>query len=193
MVAPAMIQLPRSLSLFAVVVLGLSAVGCAIPERPVVDLVTPRFAVLLGEDCSIEAEDASFSIVSGAEGTSVPETDVVAYPDQNWTTETLLDNYERLAQLGGTPVRVQVPSREQPLYGHLIFFRVFDSAGAGAKRTWRIEIPEHQVRAAEGGLISAVFQPYEYEDYDWNEDAGAWQPAELTAASWMLFLSDNPL
>lgn len=82
---------------------------------------------------------------------------------------------------GAKQVSVQVPGREQPLYGLLSLCGAPPGATGPATRVYQIEVPQAYVDATEGGRVSVVFEPHQAA-YDYG-----------TPMAWILWLSQYPL
>jgi hypothetical protein len=86
------------------------------------------------------------------------------------------DNFKEAS--GARAVRVTYPGLKAPLYGLLALCRLPEGYSGAASRSYRVEIPQSYVDATDGGRVSVVYEPFDYNG------------SELVA--WSLWLSRDP-
>jgi hypothetical protein len=129
--------------------------------------------------CTIRAQDGSFTLRTGQVFVT-PFCCRNARSTVNWPKDDLPEYYQDFLRLGPKAVLVDVPSRDLPLYGQLLFLSVPNGAIGPASRCHLIKIPEEYVRLAEEGRASVIF---EY----------VFMPkTNLRYYGWVLWLQDTP-
>lgn len=105
------------------------------------------------------------------------------------------ERYAEGIAAGARPVRVQVPGRERPLFGLLLFCDALNYSYGPASRIHTIDLPLEDIAELHGGAVLAV-----YERADWMRPVlinrgywAEWQWNERWWYGWVLWLSDEEL
>ena len=129
--------------------------------------------------CEIRSKDGSFTLKTGQVFVT-PFCCRYARSTLDWPKDDLPEYYQDFLKLGPKDVLVDVPSRDKPLHGQLLFLPVPSEAIGPASRCHLIRIPEEYVKLAEEGRASVIF---EY----------VFMPkTKLRYYGWVLWLQDTP-
>lgn len=157
----------------------LLSVGCAAPPWKMVP-----HGVIAGTGIRIEAANKSFVLESGKAFTPPFE---VKPPSELEFADGEITAYGNTVPPQHRVV-VYVPGREVPLFGKLMFLKIWPQFDGPASRSYEVQIPSSYIDAATGGRLSVVYETYD--DDSFTNEHGVTTPRKRIA--WALWLSDRP-
>lgn len=145
---------------------------------------TVPHGVVSGTGIRIEAADKRFVLESGKPFT--PPIEVKPPREIEFADAEITAYGNKVAP--HHRVVVYVPGREVPLFGKLMFLKVFRDFDGPASRSYQVQIPQNYIDAATGGRLSVVYETYASDETRWVDGINV--PAKRVA--WALWLSDRP-